>query len=68
MTVEWQKGYDKGFAEAKKQFARPHGEWIHTEDGECYCTLCKVRDWTNSDDYRFCPWCGADMRKESEVR
>lgn len=41
---------------------RPHGEWVHTEDGECYCTICKVRDWTNSDDYRFCPWCGADMR------
>lgn len=45
---------------------KPHGEWVHTEDGECYCTICKVRDWTNSDDYLFCPWCGADMRKERD--
>lgn len=31
MTGEWQRGYDNGFADAKKQFARQHGEW-------CPCT------------------------------
>lgn len=57
--------YEKGYADAKKAFERPHGEWEFDDlDCDYRCTVCK-----NFNDFitDFCPNCGADMRKEGEA-
>lgn len=60
---------------------RKNGYWISSNNGEpvkvingipqdsCYCSVCG--DWlTASDEYsvmgKYCPSCGADMRKSAE--
>lgn len=59
---------------------RPHGEWLEVKEEVhydyitvCECSLCK-HSWALGelsiedvkDDYKFCPNCGADMRKETD--
>ena len=59
---------------------RPQGEWIEVKEevhydywSVCECSLCK-HSWALGelsiedvkDDYKFCPNCGAEMRKEAE--
>lgn len=49
-----------------------HGEWLGDCEGEIdgtyHCSVCD--GWVVWDDinhaytYKFCPWCGADMREE----
>ena len=45
------------------------GEWVTTRtiihDGELYCSLCGQEALAESN---YCPNCGADMRRESEVK
>lgn len=53
------------------------GEWIEHEDDWCgtfyTCSVCKC-DWTTIDgtpqenNMRYCPECGAKMRKEDKKR
>lgn len=69
--------YEKGYADAKRKYARPTGEWVETEepcgwsDLTCYeCSICK-HSWALGDlsiedvkeDFKFCPNCGAKMTK-----
>lgn len=67
----YDRGYDAGYAAA--QFIR-HGQWeceFYNDLFDVYqadCSVCK-RESTNkydkvSEDYEYCPHCGADMRKE----
>ena len=65
--------YQKGYADAKKDYERPRGEWKETKYetaiGLTYrqtqCSNCgyvyEPPMWWN-----FCPNCGADMRKEAK--
>lgn len=48
-----------------------HGEWCCTWDRGIYmCSACKkltdVTEIMGKPAYKFCPWCGADMREVSE--
>lgn len=65
-ALDYDRGqYDKGYADARKRYKRPHGEWIEhydCSDGFTWltCTRCMFKAY--EDDYNFCPNCGADMR------
>ena len=48
--------------------ARPRGEWVkkyNTEDPTPVCSVCGF-DTEDQVYFKFCPNCGADMRKEGE--
>lgn len=50
---------------------RPIGKWIpvhplqEDDDGAYICSNCEHGDWDCDTNYKYCPFCGADMR-ESE--
>ncbi len=50
---------------------RKKGKWIVYE-GEMTCSCCETTFYTDMCEYidgnapKFCPWCGADMRKEND--
>lgn len=50
---------------------RPQGEWIEDKFGDHFCSNCKTSAFYNEAgleaETRFCPSCGADMRKGEEV-
>lgn len=73
------EGHEVGYGMAKAKFERPQGEWLEVKEKVpydywtvCECSLCK-HSWALGelsiedvkDDYKFCPNCGADMRKET---
>ena len=41
-----------------------HGEWVYQSDTLFACTNCGEKMVRNV--FPFCPWCGADMRGETE--
>ena len=49
---------------------RPHGEWEY-DDGRFICSECEggvnMPTLMGEPLYKWCPWCGADMRKEGEA-
>lgn len=62
-------GYKKGFEDAKKQFERPHGEWIADDwimgsAGTHRVWCCSVCEKKSLIKPNFCPNCGASMQKE----
>jgi rubrerythrin len=65
--------YQKGYADAKRDYARPHGEWIEESSetgalGIKYTWVkCNQCGWNSSlvIPKNYCPNCGADMRKEA---
>jgi len=69
----YNKGYMSGYERGKEE--RPHGEWIIRWTGNeeiAYCTNCKNEFdpdslYLGGNEYpKFCPECGADMRKEAD--
>ena len=68
----WRFYYDHGYAQAKRDFERPHGKWIEGENGNIKCNKCgcEIRYsyliGNKSDFPKFCCDCGADMRKEAD--
>lgn len=57
----WKKAYERGKSEA-----RPQGHWIIEECSlgkTYYCSECYAHLEVCFD---FCPYCGADMRREAE--
>ena len=77
-ALDYDRGqYDKGYADARKKYERPMGEWIYDSSiPNWVCSLCGAvpSDWggktnnkyTVTKVNRFCRLCGADMRKEAE--
>lgn len=62
--------YDKGYADARKKYKRPHGKWkyyIKLDGIGCwYCSNCyHHKEWIGKNS-NFCPNCGAQMEKEGE--
>ena len=63
-------GYKKGYEDAKKEYARPQGEWIEkverrgcfAGDKTVYSYTCPFCGVTEFKKYPFCH-CGADLRK-----
>ena len=59
--------YEKGYADAKKIYERKKGEWILKPSPDKYhcglviCPFCKC-ECIESDEYNYCPNCGAEMR------
>lgn len=56
--------YNSGYATAKAEFERPHGEWIeHSLEnllwGHNECPFCHMR---SNRGAHYCQYCGADMR------
>ena len=49
-----------------------YGIWIKTNTGFKFCLICSLCGWENgypfSDDYHFCPNCGARMKYEDEIK
>ena len=39
------------------------GEWIKTTSGDYECSKCKS---PTSDEFPYCPWCGARMKEGDE--
>ena len=65
MTGEWQRGYDKGFADAKKQFDGPYGEWEKKPEicyDYFYCSGC---GYAYKHAFNFCPNCGLPMNEKA---
>ena len=58
----------KHFGEILEKFimqqpsAQKKGHWID-EGTNYFCSECHRGCWVDSD---YCPWCGADMRKENK--
>lgn len=65
--------YQKGYEDAKRQYERPHGEWIVEKSAfgdRLNCSLCGARPMRSAYGYdlhdNFCHECGADMRIKGE--
>ena len=60
-TIALGKGLQMGYEQARKDFERPQGEWIFTNDdyGFWHCNQCKA---IGSPNNNFCPACGALMK------
>lgn len=57
-------GFKKGYEQAKKEFERPHGEWIPCTIGNIENVYkCSICSWFKNNTPCFCENCGADMRK-----
>ena len=59
--------YLKGYADAKREYARPHGEWRdYSNEGYVECPFCgsATNCEDNKDELHYCWNCGADMRQE----
>ena len=54
--------YQKGYEDAKRDYARPTGKWIKDDNGLIGCSHCHIA-WLRGKT-AFCPNCGADMRGE----
>lgn len=67
---EIQAAYNRGYAQAKREFERPKG-WFHYEK-TLTCLNCHsefddgIMDYLGDDVPKFCPWCGADCRNKYE--
>lgn len=51
-------GYKKGYEAARKQFERPHGEWVLDINGDIHCPNCGILHKVSN----FCSYCGSDNR------
>ena len=48
---------------------RPQGEWVlvhplqEDDEGAYMCSVCHSGDWRISTEFKFCPYCGAEMKE-----
>ena len=46
---------------------KPHGKWVlvhplqENDEGAYMCSACRTGDWCISPEFKFCPYCGAEM-------
>lgn len=44
-----------------------HGKWVlvhplqENDEGAYMCSVCRTGDWCISPEFKFCPYCGAEM-------
>lgn len=57
---DFMNSYEEGYERARKDFERPHGEWVKSKDGYTRCDQCGSRG--SAIKARFCHHCGAEMR------
>lgn len=64
---DFKEGYKQAIIDGKTNFSRPQGEWMlgerNGEGYDYYCSRCMHITNENINEIRFCPKCGADMRK-----
>ncbi len=64
-TVEqnWRFYYDHGYAQAKRDFERPHGKWEQVSSQVVHCSCCNKNsiDMSTYVKMNYCPNCGAKM-------
>ena len=60
---EYNRGFNDGYSQAKKEFKTPKGEWqpIGIASNDIKCSKCGCIAF-NYHPTPFCPNCGADMR------
>lgn len=72
-SIQYTLGYNDGFAEARKQFDKPSGEWLEIpverdmlyNTGIAYtCSVCGRKNCYGKPPY--CMYCGAKMEKKNE--
>ena len=69
---EYEGAYLRGYVDSAKANERPKGEWILVhplqpdDNGAYMCSECKTGDYYITENTKFCPFCGADMRGEQE--
>lgn len=59
-----EQAYSRGYEDAKKEFERPHGEWIdHSDEGYVECPFCEHATTCddNIEELHYCFFCGASM-------
>lgn len=50
---------------------RPHGEWIEANSTDLKCSICgnrELKERTLVTFLNYCSLCGADMRKEGDLK
>ena len=53
----------------REENERPKGKWIEIKKDSCYrCSNCNEKPYFAFSiyNYKYCPYCGADMREEAE--
>lgn len=65
-----EQAYSRGYEDAKKQFERPHGEWVLDKEFSFIFNMyeCSKCRFNGSKRWHFCPQCGADMREEGDKK
>ena len=58
-AIQYSKGYQDGFLEAKSLYERPEGKWQGNN-----CPFCKATSHIQS---KFCSECGAKLKKEEST-
>lgn len=70
-AVKWRNELTNALIAYRKQ---SEGEWEQRTDvvGFVRCSVCKdcnvYDEWAHGKKWKFCPHCGAHMRKEDEVK
>ena len=70
LKIGFKQGFEAGYAKAKEDFERPHGEWkYHKYDRDYECSICNTR-YDAFDlpvkTWDYCPNCGASMKEGDE--
>lgn len=71
LKTGFKQGFEAGYAKAKEDFERPHGEWVYKKfdkktgiSDSYFCSCC---DFPLTGIYKiYCSVCGADMRIKKE--
>lgn len=63
--------FQQGFNQAMLYYPRDIGYWKQCADGGFYCSSCGMPlvNPRRANEYRFCPYCGANMQgKETAIQ
>lgn len=65
---DFKTGYRQAIIDGKTNFSRPQGNWVlvhplqEDDEGAYMCSECHSGDWRISTEFKFCPYCGAEMQ------
>jgi DNA-directed RNA polymerase subunit RPC12/RpoP len=74
LKIGFKQGFEAGYAKAKQDFERPHGEWevigreTFSPTVTYRCSVCKAKEVScvPNDKPHYCENCGARMRPKEE--